>query len=224
MRRARGVRLVIFDCDGVLVDSEPVAREVLRVQAARIGWAIDPFRFTGHRLDTLPPVHLQETGRALPDGWLPALEAALLSRLSAGVPLVDGALAALRAIAALGVPVRIASNSSHAEMARKFADTPLARFSALGRQHSAGDVGKGKPAPDLFLAAADAEGVPAEETLVVEDSPPGVTAAIAAGMACVGYAPHGDGARLAALGATTFHDMAELPALVQGLMAAEAAG
>ncbi len=211
------IRLVIFDCDGVLVDSEPAARGVLREQAARIGWAIDPFRFTGHRLGALPPVHLEETGRALPPGWLAELEAALLKRLSSGVPLVEGAVEALAAVEALDLPVRIASNSSHAEMARKFAATSLARFASLGRQHSAGDVGRGKPAPDLFLAAAAAEGVAASETLVIEDSTPGVAAAAAAGIPCLGYAPDDDGARLAALGAAVFHDMAELPSLVRRL-------
>ena len=208
------VRLVIFDCDGVLVDSEPVARAVLVEQAGRIGWAIDPFRFTGHRLGALVAVHRAETGRELPEGWMGQVEQALLTALSGGVPLVRGAVEALTAVAASGLAVRIASNSSHAEMARKFAGTPLAALAGAGRVHSAGDVGRGKPAPDLFLAAAAAEGVAPGQTLVVEDSVPGVTAAVAAGMSCLGYAPDHDGQRLAALGATVFADMAALPGLV----------
>lgn len=208
------VRLVIFDCDGVLVDSEPVARGVLREQAGRIDWAIDPFLFTGHHLSALVPVHRAETGRELPEGWMAALEQSLLVALSGGVPLVRGAAAALAAVAASGLPVRIASNSSQAEMARKFADTPLAGLAQAGRVHSAGDVGRGKPAPDLFLATAAAEGVAPSATLVIEDSEPGVTAAIAAGMSCLAYAPDHDGQRLTALGASVFADMAALPGLV----------
>ena len=210
--------LVIFDCDGVLVDSEPVARAVLREQAARIGWAIDPFRFTGHRLGALPPVHLEETGRPLPEGWLRGVEAALLDSMAGEVPLVPGAVEALAAVQAMGLGVRVASNSSHGEMERKFSGTALAELARAGRQHSAGDVGRGKPAPDLFLAAAAAEGVSPDQTLVVEDSVPGATAAKAAGMRCLAYAPEHDGAALAALGATVFSDMADLPGLVRRMV------
>ncbi len=208
------VRLVIFDCDGVLVDSEPVARAVLVEQAGRIGWAIDAHRCTGHALAAFGPMHRAETGRALPESWLTELQGALLTALSGGVPLVKGAVAALEAIEASGIAVRIASNSSHAEMARKFAGTRLARLAEAGRVHSAGDVAVGKPAPDLFLAAAAAEGVAPGQSLVVEDSLPGVTAALAAGMGCLAYAPDHDGGQLAALGASVFRDMAALPGFV----------
>ncbi len=217
------VRLVVFDCDGVLVDSEPVARAVLAREAARIGWALDPHRCTGHQLSTIGAMHRAETGRPLPEPWVRELEAALLTALSTSVPLVAGAVAALESIEASGIAVRIASNSSHAEMARKFAGTRLARLAETGRVHSAGDVASGKPAPDLFLAAAAAEGVAPAETLVVEDSEPGVTAAIAAGMRCLAYAPDHDGRRLTALGAFVFADMATLPGLVAARRRAVAA-
>jgi beta-phosphoglucomutase-like phosphatase (HAD superfamily) len=90
----------------------------------------------------------------------------------------------------MGLPFRIASNSSHEEMAQKFALNGMSELTA-GRVHSARDVARGKPAPDLFLAAAAAEGADPAACLVVEDSVPGMTAARAAGMGVVAMAPEG---------------------------------
>jgi beta-phosphoglucomutase-like phosphatase (HAD superfamily) len=114
----------------------------------------------------------------------------------------------------MGVRWRVASNSSHAEMEAKFARLGLSALVA-GRVHSHTDVARGKPAPDLFLAAAAAEGVDATECLVIEDSLPGVRAAVAAGMDCLAYAPHSDGALLRAAGAVPFRAMADLPRLIE---------
>ena len=128
----------------------------------------------------------------------------------------------LRATAALGVPYRVASNSSRAEMAAKFAATGLAPLVA-GRLHSFEDVlaagGRGKPAPDLYLAAAAAEAVPPAACLVIEDSVPGVQAAVAAGMICLGFAPHGDAAPLRAAGvAGVLRSLAELPPILREML------
>jgi beta-phosphoglucomutase-like phosphatase (HAD superfamily) len=114
----------------------------------------------------------------------------------------------------MGVPWRIASNSSHAEMRAKFARLGIADLVA-GRVHSHSDVARAKPAPDLFLAAAAAGGADPADCVVVEDSLPGVRAASAAGMDCLGFAPHCDGAALRALGAVPFRAMAEIPALIE---------
>ncbi len=87
-----------------------------------------------------------------------------------------------------------------------------ARFD--GRIFSAYQVERGKPHPDLFLFTAKTMGCAPERCVVIEDSPLGVTAARAAGMSVLGFAPEGDGADLAAAGANLFRDMAELPALL----------
>ena len=87
-----------------------------------------------------------------------------------------------------------------------------------GRVHSAADVARGKPAPDVYLAAAAAGGVPPAACLVVEDSVPGTEAAIAAGMTCLGLVPHGDGADLAALGAGIIRSLAALPPILQAAL------
>jgi beta-phosphoglucomutase-like phosphatase (HAD superfamily) len=129
------------------------------------------------------------------------------------VTAIDGAIEALDGVSALGLPWRIASNSSHEEMRVKFARIGLTERAA-GRTHSHRDVGRGKPAPDLFLATAAAQGVLPAECVVIEDSTTGARAAAAAGMDCLAYVPHGDGAILRAVGAVPFRSMYNLPTLV----------
>jgi HAD superfamily hydrolase (TIGR01509 family) len=212
------LRLVIFDCDGVLIDSEPVVNRVVAEELARLGWPMTAeescTRFLGLDLDAIVPLIEAALGRTLPATWQPAIQARIVAALLDNAPMVPGAREALEATTALGLPWRIASNSSHEEMQAKFGHNGLLEAVA-GRLHSFTDVAHGKPAPDLFLAAAVAEGVVPEECVVVEDSVPGVTGAAAAGMTCLGLARHGDGAALAAAGATPFHSLFDLPALLR---------
>ncbi len=209
------LELVIFDCDGVLIDSEPVSRRLLAEEAHALGWPITEAyarRFTGLTWSAIQPIYEAETDRILPSDWPAVVQARLIARLAAGVPVMTGAKAMLEATAALGVPYRIASNSSHAEMAEKFGSTGLSAVVA-GRVHSARDVARGKPAPDLFLAAARAQGVPPSACLVVEDSGPGMAAAHAAGMRVVAFAPDGLPPGLPQAPHGLVHSLAELPAL-----------
>ena len=215
--RRAPLRLVIFDCDGVIVDSEPVAARVVAEALTDEGWPISPDEsdrlFLGLTLPDMLPLIERGLGRKLPAGWTEALLRRLVDRLAVEVAPVPGALEALDGVSALGLPWRIASNSSPEEMAAKFGRLGIAGRVA-GRLHSHRDVARGKPAPDLFLAAAAAERVDPAECLVIEDSPTGVRAAAAAGMDCLGYAPHSDGAALRALGAVPFHSMFDVPALI----------
>jgi HAD superfamily hydrolase (TIGR01509 family) len=209
------LRLVIFDCDGVLIDSEPASRLVLAEEANNLGWAMTPdeaHRFTGLTWSAIKPVFEATIGHDLPAAWPVMLQDRLIARMAAGVPAMKGARAVLEAIAAMGLPYRIASNSSHGEMAEKFGTTGLMELVA-GRLHSARDVAAGKPAPDLFLAAAAAEGVPPSACLVVEDSPPGMAAAHAAGMRVVAFAPDGLPNGLPRMPHHVVRQLAELPAL-----------
>jgi HAD superfamily hydrolase (TIGR01509 family) len=219
------LRLVIFDCDGVLVDSEPASRALLAEEAAALGWPMteaQAHRFTGLTWSAIQPVFEAAIGRALPPDWPNTLQARLIGRLC-HVSAMPGARAVLEATAALGLPCRVASNSSHQEMAAKFAATGLAPLVA-GRVHSARDVARGKPAPDLFLAAAAAQGVPPADCLVVEDSGPGMAGAMAAGMRVVAFAP--DGAPPPGLAAPPYRivrALAELPALFAAQLVGRAA-
>jgi HAD superfamily hydrolase (TIGR01509 family) len=212
--------LVIFDCDGVLIDSEGPSNRVLAEEITRLGWSMTQAesmaRFVGHRLSDIPPVVEARLGSPVPDGWVEHLRQCLIAAFETIQP-IPGAREALEATAALGIPFRIASNSSHEEMHVKFRQTGLAPLIAL-RQHSARDVARGKPAPDVFLAAAAAEGVPPAACLVIEDSIPGIRAAIAAGMTVIALDPHDNAAALQAEGAITIGALSDLPKLLQSAL------
>ena len=215
--RRTDLRLVIFDCDGVLVDSEPVSNRIVAEALSTLGWEMTAAeaerRFLGLTLTDMVPLIEDRLGRRLPPGWKQALTERLVAALAHEAVPVAGAYEALQGVSTLGLPWRVASNSSHEEMQAKFGCIGLAAAVA-GRLHSHRDVRRGKPAPDLFLAAAAAEGVGAEECVVIEDSVPGARAAATAGMDCLGYAPGSDGAALRAVGAVPFHSMFELAALL----------
>jgi beta-phosphoglucomutase-like phosphatase (HAD superfamily) len=208
------LKLLIFDCDGVLVDSEPASRRVLTEEAKRLGIQLDPLGLTGLRWTDLQPVFEREAGRLLPSDWPLTMQTRVIAAMQGKITAIPGAAEALCTTAAVGLPYRIASNSSHEEMHAKFAATGLTDL-VFGRLHSAKDVGVGKPAPDLFLAAAEAEAVSPASCWVIEDSRPGVTAALAAGMTCLAYLPEGDPFGLVSLGARPLASLFALPELLR---------
>jgi beta-phosphoglucomutase-like phosphatase (HAD superfamily) len=216
------LRLVIFDCDGVLVDSEGPSSRVVAEEITALGWPMTTEEsyalFIGLRLSDIPAVVEPHIGRPVPPGWVDSLRDRMITVLTSEVEAMPGAHDALRATTALGLPYRIASNSSHEEMAVKFQRVAMVEL-VEGRLHSARDVARGKPAPDVFLHAAAAARVPPGACLVVEDSVPGAQAARAAGMACIGLAPHGDDPALREAGAVLIRSFSELPALLRNAMA-----
>jgi HAD superfamily hydrolase (TIGR01509 family) len=192
--------LVIFDCDGVLIDSEALSRRVIAEAATVLGARFteeEARAYTGLCWRDLQPLFERAIGQSMPPTWPAAMQQKVITAMADGIETVEGAAEMIDETTALGLKFRVASNSSHEEMAEKFALTGLMPR-MHGLLHSASDVARGKPAPDLFLAAAAAAGVPAEACLVVEDSRPGIMAAAAAGMACVAYAPEGLAPGLAA--------------------------
>ena len=211
------LRLVIFDCDGVLVNSEPVANRVVAEMLSAEGWVMTPHeadrRFLGMSFPDIVPMVEAQLGRALVAGWEGRLVAAVMRALAAESVAIPGAIEALHAVTALGLPWRIASNSSHGEMALKFRCIGLSDLVA-GRLHSFEDVARGKPAPDLFLATAFAEGVSADACVVIEDSSTGARAAASAGMMCLGLGHGAQAEALRAVGAFSFASMFDLPALI----------
>jgi HAD superfamily hydrolase (TIGR01509 family) len=180
--------LVIFDCDGVLVDSEPIAVRIDVEMLAELGVSMSEAEVIERYVGRSPEVILAETeatlGHRLPDGWFERGEARIRQAYLTELRPVDGINEALEA---LEVPVCVASSSGHESLRFKLELTGLyERFA--GRIFSATEVANGKPAPDLFLHAARRMGVDPSACVVVEDSRYGVQAARAAGMDVLGYA------------------------------------
>jgi HAD superfamily hydrolase (TIGR01509 family) len=207
-------RLVIFDCDGVLVDSDRIS---LRIQAERITALGLPTTYEDCVRDYLGlgmPATLrllaERLGRPLPDGWAEGLDAEVREAFRRELRPVAGVAAALDAI---DLPTCVASSGSQEKMRLTLGLTGL-RERFAGRIFSGDEVERGKPAPDLFLHAAERIGAAPGDCVVVEDSPFGAAAARAAGMRALGYAAESDGASLAAEGATVFTTMKDLPTLI----------
>ncbi len=220
--RPAPVRMVIFDCDGVLIDSEALCDRVVAASLTSLGWPVEVEecrrRFLGLSFHDMVPLIEDRIGRSVGGTWVDGIVARLTAVLARESEPIPGAWDALTGTSALGLPWRIASNSSHAEMAAKFACVGWTD-TVRGRTHSAAALlargGRGKPAPDVFLEAAAAEGMAPVDCLVIEDSVVGVRAALAAGMMCLGYSPHDDGATLRAAGAVPFRSMWAIPGFLR---------
>ncbi len=210
-------KLVVFACDGVLVDSEPVSNQVLIANLARHGLALTMEQsielFVGGTMSGVM-AKARTLGAELPEDWTAEVYTETYARLQQGVPLIPGIPGLLARLDAAGIPVCVASNGSEEKMRITLGQNGLwERFHPLA-MFSAHALGVAKPEPGLFLAAASHFGVQARDCLVIENSGSGVTAAVRAGMRCLGFAPQGGGKKLALLGAEVFTEMEEVPALL----------
>jgi HAD superfamily hydrolase (TIGR01509 family) len=218
----RWPKLVLFDCDGVLVDSEPISLAIIREHLARLGFAVseDEGRdlFLGVSSASARQIVEGRLGAPLPDDFEAELSRATLARFEGEL---QGVAFLREAVAALARPVCVASSGSPERIR---ASLRIVGYADLfgPRLFSAREVARGKPAPDLFLHAARKLDVAPKDCLVVEDSVAGVTAARAAGMVAFGFvggAHHADGGygeRLIEAGAAlAFDDMRELASLVE---------
>ena len=208
--------LLIFDCDGVLVDSERLAHEVLCEMLAEVGISLtlrEAFdRFMGSSTEKCLAVLHELLGDAPPADFMTRYGERSSAAFRAGLSPVDGITPLLEA---LTLPYCVASNGPREKMRFTLGHTGLLpRFE--GRLFSAQDVQRPKPAPDLFLHAARTLGAAPAQCVVIEDSPTGVAAARAAGMTVYGFAAMTDPARLEAAGAhRTFGHMTDLSVLLQ---------
>ena len=210
------VDLVIFDCDGVLIDSERLAVKVDVIALGELGWALSEAeaieRFVG-RSDRENRLAIEaHLGRPLPAGWAEAIEERYRQAFATDLTRVDGVLEALDRIT---LPTCVASSATHDHLRYTLELTGLyERFA--GRIFSSDDVARGKPEPDLFLHAAVQMGAEPAHCVVVEDSRPGVEAARAAGMRVLAFT---GGLSLAEILAgpdtIVFEDMRELPRLLE---------
>ncbi|MFO7921153.1 MAG: HAD-IA family hydrolase [Nioella sp.] len=208
--------LVIFDCDGVLVDSETVSNVVLADNLTRHGLPMTPDRcmdlFVGGTMASVGDT-ARGMGADLPAGWIDDVYAEIYAALRVGVDVVAGIPDLLDRLDSAAIPYAVGSNGSDEKMEITLGQTGLKpRFGdAIFSAHT---LGTAKPDPGLYLAAAAHFSVDPARAVVVEDSANGATAAARAGMRCLGYAPDGDGAALAATGAEVFEKMIHVPRLL----------
>jgi beta-phosphoglucomutase-like phosphatase (HAD superfamily) len=208
---------VLFDCDGVVVDSEPATFDLLAEDFAARGLTLDRPRmealFLGGTIERCGRI-AAELGADIPADWVPMFYEQLYARLAIGTPMITGIVAVFDALDAAGIPYAIGSNGSLRKMRITLGQHPALADRLEGRIFSGQDLGMLKPAPDLYLHAAASLGADPAQCVVIEDSPTGARAAYAAGMRCHGYAPHGGAEALAAEGAVPFTTMDDLPALL----------
>ncbi|MFJ4647353.1 HAD family hydrolase [Streptomyces bobili] len=209
--------LVVFDNDGVLVDSEPISNRLLAAYLTELGHPTsyeDSIRdYMGSAMHRIHDLVLERSGERLPADFDDVFHSRVFAAFERELRPVPGATDVLEKLTADGVPYCVASSGSHERIRVGHRATGLDRWFEDTRIFSAQDVGKGKPAPDLFLHAAERMGVAPERCVVVEDSPLGVRAAVAAGMDVYGFTAMTPPAKLAGASGL-FADMGELADLL----------
>lgn len=196
--------LIIFDCDGVLVETEALGVQVLHdcLQERGIHVPVDGLLddFRGKSIAAcvsqvkaifIAANHSAEDMEKEASDFWAYVQVRTLDFFDRGVESIPGVTQVLQRLQQAGINFVVASNGKHEKMRKTLGNTGLLPF-FTGRMFSATDVAAGKPAPDLFLYAAQSMGVEPERCIVIEDSPPGARAAHAAGMKLVGYCPWKD--------------------------------
>jgi HAD superfamily hydrolase (TIGR01509 family) len=209
--------LVIFDNDGVLVDSEPISNTILAAYLTELGHPTsyeESIRdYMGSAMHRIHELVQERSGQRLPEEFDDVFHGRVFAAFERELQPVPGAVELLEKLAADEVPYCVASSGSHERIRVGHRKTGLDRWFDEGRVFSSQDVGRGKPAPDLFLYAAERMGVAPERCVVVEDSPLGVRAANAAGMDVYGFTAMTPAAKLT--GATQlFSELGELADLL----------
>ena len=208
------IELVIFDCDGVLVDSETLSNRVMVELVAELGLHLQLDEaialFKGRKMAECIAVVEERLGRAVPVDFVRQFRARSARAFESDLRPVPGITAALDKIS---LPVCVASNGPREKMDVALRVTGLWPYFD-GRIFSSYDIESWKPEPGLFLYAATNMGAEPEACAVVEDSVLGVHAGVAAGMKVFGYAGAGEAEALAEAGAQVFYDMSQLPSLL----------
>ena len=210
---------VLFDCDGVLADSEAVANGAIADDLTERGWPMSMEAakavFMGTALPDMIPIIEEHLGRPLPADWPRRIVDRILARYRAGdLDPIPGAREAVEAVAAAGIPMAIASNSGRDELRTKAGILPFFHH-FQGRLLCFEDVARPKPHPDLYIAAARLCGADPRDCVVVEDSVTGARAGIAAGCRVLGFAHETPAMDLLEAGvAEVFADHSALPGLL----------
>jgi HAD superfamily hydrolase (TIGR01509 family) len=211
---------ILFDCDGVLVDSEPITNTVLRDMLAEAGWSLTSAEcmdfFVGKAVrDERAAIELH-TGQPLTEEWMQQFYQRRNQALMDDLEIIPGAMAAVQAAHTLTRGrIACASGADRFKVEMQLTQVDLMDF-FVGRVFSGHEMPRSKPAPDVYLAAARQLGVAGAQCLVIEDTPVGVTAGVAAGATVWAYCPQPEaGANLLQAGAARlFSRMADLPRLL----------
>ncbi|MES2632109.1 MAG: HAD family phosphatase [Pseudomonadota bacterium] len=213
----------LFDCDGVLVDSETITNTVLRDMLEELGWKLSLAEcmrtFVGKAVKDEIDLIARHTGQSISDEWVSEFRERRNAALSRGLKAIEGSVLAVSTIhAQLQGRIACASGADRFKVELQLDKCGLMPW-FQGRIFSGHEMPRSKPAPDVYLAAAQAIGVPASRCVVIEDTVTGVTAGVAAGATVFGYSPHEAGhdapAALRHAGASLiFTRMAQLPALL----------
>jgi HAD superfamily hydrolase (TIGR01509 family) len=213
------LRLVIFDCDGVLVDSETISNDVLARLLSEEGLptTLSQARrdYQGLLLGEVVRSAEAKLGHPLPAGWLARYERERSEEFRRELAPVPGAAVLVASVLAAGVAVCVASQGKLEKTRLSLELTGLRQLFDEQALFSAESVPRGKPHPDLFLNAARTMGAAPAACAVIEDTPSGVTAAVAAGMRVLGYAADSDEVALRAAGAEIVHSLGEVPGLLR---------
>jgi HAD superfamily hydrolase (TIGR01509 family) len=214
---------ILFDCDGVLVDSEGITNGVLREMLGYMGWKMTAqecmAHFVGHLVQDQGDLIFKHTGQRIDDTWIEGFRKrrnqALHESLTA-IPDIDKALSTITQ--QYGKKIACASGADRAKVMLQLTKTGLLHYFE-GRIFSGVEMPKSKPAPDVYLAAAAALGVDPKRCAVIEDSTTGATAGVAAGCTVFAYCPdevgHSGAQAMRGVGAShVFSSMADLPALM----------
>ncbi|MDR0227285.1 MAG: HAD family phosphatase [Burkholderiaceae bacterium] len=219
---------VLFDCDGVLVDSESITNRVLCTMLNESGWPTSTEEclreFIGKTVRSQAALIESRTGQPLTDTWMAAFYERRNQALRAELVAIPGALAAVAEAHGLCAQrIACASGADRAKVEMQLAQVGMASYFE-GRVFSGHELPRSKPFPDVYLAAAAALGVAPAQCLVIEDTVTGVTAGVAAGATVWGYYPsdqgHASAEQLLEAGAScVFGDMGELPAMMKAIRA-----
>jgi HAD superfamily hydrolase (TIGR01509 family) len=219
-------KAVLFDCDGVLVDSEPITNGLLRDMLQEQGWTLSSAEcmrlFVGKAVIDQTALIESHTGKPLTGAWMDSFRQRRNRALQLHLKPIDNIHQAVRELhTRYGGRIACASGADRFKVELQLQKTGLMPYFE-GRIFSGHEMPRTKPAPDVYLAAAASLGIPAEHCLVVEDSVTGVMAGVAAGATVIGFSPSALGHDLpdALRQAGARHivtDMADLPALAFGL-------
>jgi HAD superfamily hydrolase (TIGR01509 family) len=212
-------QLVIFDCDGVLVDSASISANALSGALKELGLDVSPEEarqsYLGPRLSEIARRIESEIGHALPSDWLGHFEARRVEMFRQELRAMHGAEQAVEDVVAASIPVCVASQGSSKVTHLKLEVTGLARFFAAKTVFSATEVARGKPFPDLFLHAASSMGFSPQLCAVVEDTEAGIAAAKSARMRVLAVSAGGDQTGLSRAGVSILRSLTGLTELLK---------